>query len=368
MPDPVAGSPQTPPRIVRSTLKQDHIIETLRQGIIDGSWGPGSRLPTRQELQVRFDVASVTMQRALDRLIADGFVVSRGRRGTFVVDHPPSTSHYALIFPYPRNSDRVRFWTALANEAENLNRGPGHRRISLYHGVDGHTDGEDHDRLVRDLRHERLAGMVFAVNPFSLVDTPILDQPGVPRIAIMDPPSNQWVTAAELDTQSFVAKALDHFRGRRRSQVAVFSVPGMEGGFRERVLDALAARWMVTKPYWWHTIDPSAAMGAKAIAHLLLHRGQHQRPDALLVTDDNLVEHATAGLLAAGVRVPEDVEVVVHCNFPWPTPAVLPVRRLGFDAGELLTRCLDWVDARRAGDTTRTVLIPARFEDELKPR
>ena len=71
--------------------------------------------------------------------------------------------------------------------------------------------------------------------------------------------------------------------------------------------------------------------------------------DALIVMDDNLVEHASAGILAAGVRVPEQLDVVAHCNFPWPAPSVLPVARLGYRAAEVLDRCVDWINARREG-------------------
>ena len=83
----------------RQAVKQDAIIEDLRRRILDRSFAPGSRMPTRSELQERFQVSSVTIQRALDRLISDGFVRAHGRRGTFVVDHPPHACNYGLVFP-----------------------------------------------------------------------------------------------------------------------------------------------------------------------------------------------------------------------------------------------------------------------------
>ncbi|MBA3684116.1 MAG: GntR family transcriptional regulator [Planctomycetes bacterium] len=361
------NEPERADRGARSTYQQDRIIASVRKGILDGSWAPGTRLPTRLEMQVRFSAASVTVQRALDRLIADGFVVSRGRLGTFVVEHPPSTCHYALFIPWEPGKETVHFWTALANEARAITRRAGPRRVSVFVGANGNADSEGQRRLIRDLRLQRLAGIIFAVNPFQVMDTPVVTHPGVPRIAIMDTPI-KGIAAAALDHDEFFAKALDHFQARRRTRVAVLSVHGAEGQYRKRTLDGLAARCLVTRPYWWHTIDPVNAIGARAIAHLLMNRSQHERPDALLISDDNLVEHATEGLRASGVRVPEDVDVVVHCNFPWPTPSVLPVRRLGFDARDVLDRCLQWIDATRAGAAPgQIVRVPARFEDESSP-
>jgi DNA-binding LacI/PurR family transcriptional regulator len=94
--------------------------------------------------------------------------------------------------------------------------------------------------------------------------------------------------------------------------------------------------------------------------------GQSERPDALLILDDNLVEHATAGLIAAGVRVPEDLDVVAHCNFPWPTPSVLPLTRIGFNNTEVVRHCVDLIDAMCAGQTVPAITeIAAVREDEV---
>lgn len=354
-------------RVGRTTPKQNHVIEALRASILTGALPAGGRIPSRKSLQERFAVASVTMQLAIDRLVADGFLEARGNQGTFVVAHIPSANHYALVSPFAATQPRRQFWRALVNEAKVVSR-TSQRRISVYYRVDGTPEAADHQRLLRDLRHQRLAGIIFAVNPFLLDETPLLTIPHVPRIAIMSGP-RKHVAAAVLDDANWITKALDHFASRRRTHVAVLSVPGTEGIFRKRVLAGLAARGLMTKPYWWHTIDQSHAEGTQAITHLLLNSGQRERPDALLVTDDNLVEHATAGLVAAGALVPRDVEVIVHSNFPWLTPAALPVRRLGYDAREVLSNCLEWIDSTRSGtETGQNVLIPARFEDELALR
>ena len=66
------------------------------------------------------------------------------------------------------------------------------------------------------------------------------------------------------------------------------------------------------------------------------------------------------------MRVPDDCEVVAHCNFPWPTPSVLPVRRLGYDARRLLEEGIAAIDRQRAGGATdEMVTVPAQFEDEV---
>ena len=114
------------------------------------------------------------------------------------------------------------------------------------------------------------------------------------------------------------------------------------------------------------TVSLSEPESARNCVHLLMHPGQAERPDALLISNDNLVEHASAGVIAAGVHVPDDLDVVAHCNFPWPAPSVLPVRRLGYDARALLKACIDSIDEQRQGRVPATAVIPARFENELE--
>src|SRR5947207_12682088 len=86
--------------------KHRMIGETLRGEIVAGRFPPGARLPTRRQLTERFAAGPMSVQRALDRLARDGFVVAEGRRGTFVSPQPPHLNHYALVMytPFPQDS------------------------------------------------------------------------------------------------------------------------------------------------------------------------------------------------------------------------------------------------------------------------
>jgi DNA-binding LacI/PurR family transcriptional regulator len=123
---------------------------------------------------------------------------------------------------------------------------------------------------------------------------------------------------------------------------------------------------MTIRPHWVQGVHLAAPQLARNCAQLLMHAGQDERPDALIISDDNLVEFATAGLIAAGVRVPDDLEVVAHCNFPWPTPSVVPVKRLGYEVSRVLKACLESIDLQRGGEAApAATVIPAVFEDDI---
>src|SRR5437773_10598848 len=84
----------------RPAVKRDEILSRLKRDIIEGNAPPGARLPGRNELQQRFSASTATLQQALNRLIADGFVRVESGRGTFVVDTPPYLARYGLVFYY----------------------------------------------------------------------------------------------------------------------------------------------------------------------------------------------------------------------------------------------------------------------------
>jgi DNA-binding LacI/PurR family transcriptional regulator len=127
----------------------------------------------------------------------------------------------------------------------------------------------------------------------------------------------------------------------------------------------VASRGMSTKEYWVQALARSAHRSAANLTHLLMHKGQQDRPDGLLIMDDNLLEHGTQGLLAAGVRVPDELDVVAHTNFPWPTPSAVPVRRLGFDVRRILAVSLDRIDQQRRNEQApHMTTVRAAFEDE----
>jgi GntR family transcriptional regulator len=64
------------------------IAEDLRQQIVSGRLGPGSKLPAEEKLKKRFDASRNTIRDAVKFLIALGLVETRAGQGTFVTTPP----------------------------------------------------------------------------------------------------------------------------------------------------------------------------------------------------------------------------------------------------------------------------------------
>ncbi len=370
----VEARPTTPalarsaPRAGRPPVSKGEIVLAIRRRIASGEWSPGARLPTQRELRRELNANIVTVGRAIDQLRLDGFLDTQGARGTFVTAHPPHLFRYALVFAsHPSDPNWPRHWEALAKEAAKLHR-DGPVEIPIYYDVDTDRRGTsgDFERLTEDVLAHRLAGLIFASHPWVVKKTPILDEPGIPRVAMMEPNADYPGVAAVVTAGDLVLRALDYLAAKGRKRLGVLTLPEKVAGTADLIRRQAAARGLETRPYWIQSVGSRMPISAQACIHMMMRDGQVDRPDALLVTDDNLVEYATAGLVDAGVRVPTDVDVVVHCNFPWPTPSVVPVRRIGYDAAQSLRACLSSIDLQRQGSPVPApLMIPALFEDEL---
>lgn len=72
--------------------KSESISEELRRGILDGKYPPGSLLSSNIQLAADFDVAPLTANRALNKLVAEGLVIRKRGHGSYVAERPLSSS------------------------------------------------------------------------------------------------------------------------------------------------------------------------------------------------------------------------------------------------------------------------------------
>ena len=92
--------------------------------------GPGSQLPTWDDLERHYDVKRTTLSRVLRQLKNAGFVYASSTRGTFVVDRPPHSHRYALVFKQQPDSPGWNwFWRMLVNQAVVAAAGGGTKQI-----------------------------------------------------------------------------------------------------------------------------------------------------------------------------------------------------------------------------------------------
>ena len=347
-------------------VSKSAVAQELRTRIVSGEFQPGSRLPTRSTLEQQFGTTTLTVQRAFDDLARDGFIISEGRRGTFVAEAPPHLTRYALVFPdSPAEPHWSPVWNTLCSEAARI-EAQGRRKIPCYYYVNQHHNSDGYQQLLHDIRFHQLAGIMYAFNPDLLEGTALAEACKIPAVGLADTDIRQQLPVVSISYASFLEKALDDLAQRGKKRVAILAPVSLGRYSGEYFQRAAAARGLATEPYWWQPVEIGAPTTASSQAHLLMNPNQRVRPDALIIANDNLVEPAMQGLSAAGVSVPGDIEIVAHCNFPLTTPSPAPMRRLGFNVRQVLQAFLDTIDCQREGRAAPAqTKISAVFEDEI---
>lgn len=75
--------------IVIMPSKIQTVMDDIRARIRAGEYPPGSKLPSGRELRSRYDVSQMTVRIAIERLKAEGVVVSTPGSGVYVSASEP---------------------------------------------------------------------------------------------------------------------------------------------------------------------------------------------------------------------------------------------------------------------------------------
>lgn len=348
--------------------KTEQIMARIRASIVAGHYRPGLRLPTFAEMETDFSVGRAVIQRALEELKREGFVRSEGRKGLYVTENPPHLFQYGLVLPSsPGDPGWCQLMTALNNEAYRIEQADSLRRFRFYYDMKPRgAKPATQQQLQEDMQAHRLAGLIIHRESASLVDEVTEVAPKVPHVHLFaDARTGVAAPCITVDAAELINRALRllHDKGRRR--VAILAMSGTHEDIKYNEVFAEAgleyhAPWV----QWIARSDPGTC---EHLVSLLMDYSKKSRPDAFIVADDNLVPYVSSGLVAAGIRAGDDLDLVAHCNWPWPPRSVLPMVRIGFDLREMMRRALETIALQHTAGTPEPYqLIKPQFEWETQ--
>jgi len=346
-----------------TNTKARDVVGLLRERIRTGPWGPGIRIPTKLELSRELDAGVGTVQKALDNLTAHGFLRSRGCLGTFVVDQPPHLFRIGVAIGLPQGSSI--WYDALGAMAEKLAKEE-RRWLHVYYGC-----SRDHgvmspalQELEDDLNHARVAGVILAGDPEMLTGTAMLERPGLARAMVGPPlPSRRY---PGMKWQPAYPRAIEYFQAQRRKRFSIITTAHHSAEDLEPIMQCARSHGLQTARAWVHCLHENFTYSAQSLMELLMSLPPGKRPDALYIHDDHLLSNATKGLAASGVRIPVEVTVIGHANFPATQPTAVPVTYLGYDMAAVMRMALGIVDQQLAvRKVPELTLVTPVFDHEL---
>ncbi|MBS3764614.1 MAG: GntR family transcriptional regulator, partial [Planctomycetes bacterium] len=343
--------------------KQEAIKVLLRRKIVRGELRPGELLPRRVDLAEMLGTSNVTIQSVMDELIEDGFLRAVRGQGTFVADRGPHVSRYGVVVPGGECGEKRRysqFWEAICVASRELAAAT-ECEFPIFDTQDLSSEG----KLDRDLRNDRLAGLIFADAPHA-EGMSVFRKASLPTVAVVAESTSTEMPVVHLDMRGFMNRAVDHLADNGCQKLALLTARGSRGT-REHLHQCTQKHQIAVRPYWVLSIDPWSTEAVITFVQLLMSNDK-DRPDGIIIADDNLVPQATTGLRASGLRVAEDVQLIAYTNYPSPTTSHTPVTRLGIDAREVLKECILQIDLQRKGEPPApATYVDPRFETEIHP-
>ena len=117
------------------------VLEDIKGSISSGQYAPGNRIPSEAELSELYDVSRVTVRRAIEELVSEGYLTKRQGKGTYV-------NQRKLAHKICRSGNAQSFESSCAD----MGMAPAivvlERRMTQAHGDERSFFGPDYDKLV----------------------------------------------------------------------------------------------------------------------------------------------------------------------------------------------------------------------------
>ena len=306
---------------------------------------PGTQLPNRVELVRRYRSSSHTVQRAVNLLLEEGILRSC-IQGTFVAEAGISSLPYVLVML--RTTPQNHLQNVLEQEAKRLDR---QGWPFLVTWIDQHGfHSPEYKELNRLVHSHRLAGLIL-VNASSIcIPSPLVEEPHIPRVWVGEPRASTGCHVSF--SRDLLGEAIHECVAHGHRRIAAIHPVQFDVEIQRdygKFASLLADHGLEAMPNRWMPVNLSTPETASFCARSLMLLPDSMRPDVVIIEDDNLVPAATRGLRDGDPAARRGLDVIAHTNFPCPTEAFVPVRRIGYDIRELLVRCRAAIDDQRDG-------------------
>lgn len=327
----------------------DVVVAAIRDGIVNGRWPIGSRLPTTREMARTHQVGLNTVRIALSELTAEGVIRTRQGSGVYVLQaprHPAKLGTIGVIVP---NNE---YFGQAIDGVEQVSSGSQFKLLLSC----SHYDSAREQRQLQEMLDAGVDGLILApTDPTLTNDAQMLDPP-VPTVFMERTPPN-WRTSrvsyVTSDLAGGVYSAVQHLLGHGRRRIGYYGPsdgPGSADSFAgyRQALDEASL-----------DMTPAAAVDgemARVTPTEFAIRCRDLALDGVFVLRESWSIELLAELRGNGMAVGEDIAMMEFCG-PLATFAEAPLsgialqrHEIGRTAGQMLLRMIELGDAATVCD------------------
>lgn len=343
----------------------------LRGLIQSGQLPMGTRLPPIHEMARQFDTSYFTVQTALTPLVQEGLLDRKPRVGTVVHGHTARLTSAGVYFGRD-------FWTggAMAFYRKlyaTVQAQLAEEHIACRPWIDARPPADQAEplpQMVRDIENGKAQCVI--VHICNRAEHPWLQRLPVPKVFLSSYRTRNRVVA---DLRQMIQISLAQLKAQGCRTVGLISViPRDEGQgtlrgsdharFYDDFSDAARRQGLAVDPAWIRAGSPGMPDGEfEAFGYeqfMELWRGA-KRPRGLLVYPDVAARGVVTAILARGVRVPGDLELVLHRNEGLAFACPLPAHWVELSGTEISQALIRQAKRLVAGESIPSEIIPFRL-------
>ncbi|MHC4884429.1 MAG: substrate-binding domain-containing protein [Planctomycetota bacterium] len=327
----------------RSAPLYSQVIGWIEGQIDSGELAPGMRIPSTDALAAELGVGRKVIQQALAALSERGMLERAPGRGTFVA-RSLNTGQIAVYFPTNLlTGESFGFYRLICSACLHAAHERGITPLLFFP-----TSREDEERCLREMQELSTSGRLQAILNFGESDFSELRIPCIRATSALGGQGRPSGSPRE----SLLFRGLTYLFSRGYEHIGVMThSPGSSKRETETVMETVAAAMAdhavearVTH-YPAHITD-SERNGRLVMGTIL---SGDDRPEAMLILDDNLAREAIFTMLEQGVKIPKDMAVMTHSNRGSPILSPVPLTVLELDPELLGKAAIDALCARLEG-------------------
>ena len=340
--------------------RYDKIALTIKRKIARGALSANGRLPSRNELLRMVGGSKSTLQKGMSLLKAEGFIRSRGRNGTFVTATPPNISNIPVILQeYDGTAASNRYFASITDNIRDIERVSG-KKTPLFRIQNVKGKKDDFGKLQMLANSFRIQGSIFASYPDGDWMLEPLMRNNIPTVAFTEP--GQWPGLYTVwgDYDDLIEKSLAFLRSKGCGRVGMLNSTRLPMKYIDHFYARCSHHSLKTGPQWVHGVSTDR-YGRQWIANLLaLMFRNAEKPDAVLVTDENITPFVADAITGTNVTA------VSQSSLPKKSTHndSASIRYIGFDVIDIMSECIHSVVSAIPGTCTHRT-IAAKWADEM---
>ena len=324
------------------------IMTQVKSDLSSGRLARGGKLPVRDDLVKYYGVSKSTVQKVFAALEKEGYIVSRGSRGTFVNPKSPDRTDVAVILPAgSRESTGNTFYAQFERERSTLDHLTG-KHFRLFYVDDMRFREDDFMNLAQDVRDMKFYGAIFAFAPRQWMFEPFLKY-DIPVASLTDEEFPQ-ISTVWVDYSDLLYKMLEECRNSGCRRPALLSHTTVPFHHIDDCMKRAAELGIGIPAHQICGLTPESSCG-EWLKHSIRALFSHETaPDALLLLDEKFLLPSYSALLELGKIPGKDIRLISQRTFPGSMLAPEPVTFIGFDLHEIVRSCLRALDSLAAGN------------------